>query len=88
MNGWKRSQPQKLRGSAAIMEMLKTLLGHLLFAKQIIANVLVDKVKDGYFSEAEAKNIARMLLYDNAVNIYKLSKSDRLFPEQIYYKVP
>jgi hypothetical protein len=27
------------------------------FAKQIIANVLVDKVKDGYFSEAEAKKI-------------------------------
>lgn len=63
-------------------------LGHLLFAKQILTRVLTAKVKDGYFSEAEAKNIARMLLYDNAIRIYKLSKSDQKVPEQIYYKVP
>ena len=44
--------------------------GHLLFAKQIISRVLVDKVKTGYFSESEAKDIALMILHDNAIRIY------------------
>jgi hypothetical protein len=29
-------------------------------------------VKDGYLSESEAKNIARMILHDNAVKLYQL----------------
>ena len=89
LHEWLETIPaSKITGFGGDYGNVENVIGHLLFAKQIIANVLVDKVKDGYFSEAEAKNIARMLLYDNAVNIYKLSKADRLFPEQIYYKVP
>jgi UDP-N-acetyl-D-mannosaminuronic acid transferase (WecB/TagA/CpsF family) len=38
----------------------------LYFVKQNIANVLIDKVKSGYFSENEAKKIAKMILYDKA----------------------
>ena len=46
---------------------------HLLLAKQVVTNVLIDKVKDGYLSESEAKEIAQMILHDNAVDILKLS---------------
>lgn len=53
---------------------IENVYGHLLLAKQIISKVLIDKVKDGYFSEYEAINIARMILYDNAVNFYKLAQ--------------
>jgi predicted TIM-barrel fold metal-dependent hydrolase len=44
----------------------------LIFAKRVISNVLIDKVKDGYFTEDEAINIARMILHDNAVRILNL----------------
>ncbi|HTF21111.1 MAG TPA: amidohydrolase family protein [Chryseolinea sp.] len=89
LHEWLETIPaSKITGFGGDYGNVENVLGHLLFAKQIIANVLVAKVKDGYFSETEAKNIARMLLYDNAMNIYKLSKSDQLMPEQIYYKMP
>lgn len=50
--------------------------GHLLFAKQIVSNVLTEKVKDGYFTEYEAKKIAGMIFHDNAIEILKLNKSN------------
>jgi uncharacterized protein len=52
---------------------IENVYGHLLFAKQIITRVLTSKVKDGYFSESEAKKIALMILHDNAVKFYKLN---------------
>jgi len=48
--------------------------GHLLFAREIVAKVLIDKVKDGYFSEDEALKIAQMILHDNAIRILNLDK--------------
>lgn len=48
--------------------------GHMLMARETVANVLVDKVKSAYFSEDEAIRIARMLLHDNAVRIFGLKK--------------
>jgi uncharacterized protein len=47
---------------------------HLLMGKQVVAKVLTEKVKDGYLSESEAKNIARMILHDNAVKLYHLKQ--------------
>jgi len=48
--------------------------GHLLFARQVIANVLIAKVKDGYFTENEALKIAQMILHDNAIQLLKLDQ--------------
>jgi len=48
--------------------------GHLLFARQVVANVLIAKVKDGYFTEAEALKIAQMILHDNAIQLLKLDQ--------------
>jgi hypothetical protein len=44
----------------------------LLVAKRIISDVLSGKVKDGYFTEEEAKLVARMMLHDNAARVYGL----------------
>jgi uncharacterized protein len=44
----------------------------LLFAKQIISNVLIAKVREGYFTEEEAIKIAQMILHDNALRILNL----------------
>lgn len=46
---------------------------HLLFAKQVLKNVLTAKVRDGYFSEEEALAVAKKILHDNAIRIYHLS---------------
>jgi uncharacterized protein len=51
---------------------VENIYGHLLFAKQIISRVLIEKVKDGYLSESEAIKIARMILHDNAIEILNL----------------
>lgn len=41
-------------------------------ARKIITKVLSEKVNSGYISESEAKQIARMILYDNASRLYNL----------------
>lgn len=48
--------------------------GHLVIAKQVVSQVLTEKVKSGYFSETEAIDIANLIFYENAVNFYKLNK--------------
>ncbi len=53
---------------------IENVYGHLLFAKEIIANVLIEKVNDGYFSEDETFKIVKMMLHDNAVNLFELNK--------------
>ena len=51
---------------------VENVYGHLLFAKEVIGNVLIDKVQMKYFSEEEALKIAKMMLHDNAVNLFQL----------------
>lgn len=48
--------------------------GELMTAKRIISEVLTEKVRKGYITECEALNIAKMILHDNAVRFYNLSK--------------
>ena len=74
LHEWLETIPaSKIMGFGGDYQNVENVYGHLLFAKQIIANVLTEKVRDGYFSEPEAMRIAKMILYDNAVNLYKLS---------------
>jgi len=39
-------------------------------AKQLVVNVLIEKVTSGYLSEIEAIEIADMLLYKNAERMF------------------
>lgn len=45
---------------------------HLVMAKQVVSKVLIDKVSAGYFSEEEAIKIAKMILHDNAIQVFDL----------------
>jgi predicted TIM-barrel fold metal-dependent hydrolase len=56
-------------GDCAVAE---NVYSELKLAKKIIVNVLSDKISEGYFSEAEARNVARMILHDNAARLYNL----------------
>ena len=46
--------------------------GHLKLAQADVARALAIKINEGLFDMDEAKNIARMLFYDNPKNIFKL----------------
>jgi len=73
LHEWLETVPaNKIMGFGGDYHNVENVYGHLLFAKEIIGNVLIEKVKTGYFSEKEAIKIASMLLHDNAINLFKL----------------
>jgi uncharacterized protein len=41
-------------------------------AKKIVSDVLIKKVREGYFTEDEAIRIVKMIFYDNAAKLYNL----------------
>ena len=75
LHEWLETVPaNKIMGFGGDYHNIENVYGHLLFAKEIIGNVLIEKVRDGYFSEEEALKIATMMLHDNAVNLFELNK--------------
>jgi hypothetical protein len=75
LHEWIETIPaNKIMGFGGDYLNIENAYSHLLICKQVIAKVLISKVKDGYLSESEAKNIARMMLHDNAVKLYNLSQ--------------
>ncbi len=75
LNEWLETVPaNKIMAFGGDFRNVENIFGHLLFAKQIISKVLIDKVRDGYFTENEAIKIAQMILHDNAIRILKLDK--------------
>ena len=46
--------------------------GHSLIARAVVAQVLVDKVRDGYFTEAEAKQTAERILLTNVIDLFEI----------------
>ncbi len=45
---------------------------HSLMAREVVANVLIEKVRTGYMTEAEAKAVAQKILYQNAKDLFGL----------------
>ncbi|MCK5700258.1 MAG: amidohydrolase family protein, partial [Cyclobacteriaceae bacterium] len=50
---------------------------HSVFARRIVSKVLIGKVRSGYLSEEEAKYVAKKILRDNALEIFKLKGHSR-----------
>jgi uncharacterized protein len=50
---------------------------HSRMARSVVAKVLTEKVRTGYFSEKEAIEIAKRLLRENAMEVYKLQGHSR-----------
>ena len=75
LHEWIETVPaSKIMGFGGDYLNIENAYSHLLMGKQVVARVLIDKVKDGYLSESEAKNIASMILHDNAVELFNLSQ--------------
>jgi len=51
---------------------VENVYSELLAAKRIISKVLINKVREGYFTEHEAMAIATMIFHDNAAKLYNL----------------
>ena len=75
LNEWLETVPaSKIMAFGGDQANIELVYSHLLIAKQIISNVLTAKVRDGYFTEAEAIKTAQMILHDNAVRILNLGE--------------
>lgn len=73
LHEWLETVPaNKIMAFGGDFSNIEGVYSHLLMAKQVITNVLIAKVKDGYFTENEAIKIAKMILHDNAVRILNL----------------
>ena len=56
---------------------LEEMYGTVKFTRQILAEVLAEKVESGFLTEKAALGIARRILYDNAVELYGLQATTR-----------
>jgi len=73
LHEWLETVPaSKIMGFGGDYLNVENAYAHLLMGKQVVTKVLTDKVKDGYLSESEAKDIAQMILHDNAVKLFNL----------------
>lgn len=51
---------------------VETAYGHAQMARMVVANVLTEKVRTGYFTEQEALHIANLMLHDNAIQFFDI----------------
>ncbi|MFH0842539.1 MAG: amidohydrolase family protein [Bacteroidota bacterium] len=73
LNEWLEMVPaSKLIAFGGDMMSVENVYSEVVTAKQIISNVLCNKVEHGYVTENEAKVIAKMILRDNAARLYNL----------------
>jgi hypothetical protein len=75
LNEWLETVPaNKIMAFGGDFHNVEGVYGHLLFARQVVANVLIEKVRSRYITENEAIKIAGMILHDNALSVLKLNK--------------
>lgn len=73
LHEWIETVPaNKIMGFGGDYDFVEAVYAHSVMARQIIADVLIEKVRDRYLSDDEAIVIARMFLRDNAMSVFKL----------------
>ena len=73
LNEWLETVPvSRLTAFGGDCMSVENTYSELKVAKRIITKVLCEKIKDGYFSEHEAKMVAKMIFFDNASKLYNL----------------
>ena len=73
LHEWIETIPaNKILGFGGDYSFVEAVYAHSVIARQTIANVLIEKVRTRYITESEAINIAKMILRENALRIFKL----------------
>jgi len=62
----------RLLGFGSDVHFPELVYGHLVMARSCLADVLAEKVARDFLSETAALDLARMMLHDNAVELYRL----------------
>ena len=76
LNEWLETVPvSKIMAFGGDQRCVENTYGQLMIAKKIISEVLSDKVHEGYITEYEAKTIARLILHDNGIQLYKIKNT-------------
>lgn len=75
LHEWLETVPaNKIMAFGGDYDNVENVYAHNYFARQVVANVLTEKVRNRYLSEQEAIKIATMLFYTNAVQFFKLDQ--------------
>lgn len=73
LHEWIETVPaNKIMGFGGDYSFVEAVYAHSVMARQIIAKVLIEKVRTRYLTENEAIDIAKMFLRENALRIFKL----------------
>jgi hypothetical protein len=73
LSEWLEAAPaSKIMAFGGDQRCVENTYGALVIAKKVISDVLIDKIKNGYLTESEAKKVAKMILHENAVEFYHL----------------
>jgi predicted TIM-barrel fold metal-dependent hydrolase len=73
LHEWIETVPaNKIMAFGGDFENVENIFGHSLMARDVVAKVLIDKVRTGYLTEEEALYIAHRILYQNAIDVFKL----------------
>lgn len=75
LNEWIEAVPvSKIMAFGGDQRCAENTFGNLAVARKIISDLLTGKVRNGYFTEQEALQVARMILLDNPESFYNLKK--------------
>ena len=73
LHEWLETIPaNKIMAFGGDYSFVEAVYAHSVMARQVIAKVLIEKVRSRYLTENEAINIAKMILRENALRIFKL----------------
>ncbi len=73
LHEWIETVPaNKILGFGGDYRFVEGVYAHSVMARQVISKVLIEKVRDRYLTENDAVNIAKKILRDNAMRIFKL----------------
>ena len=67
----------RILGFGSDVEFPEFIYGHLLMARECMADVLAEKVEKDFLSEEEALNLAKKMFRENALYFYGLNKKKR-----------
>ncbi len=71
LHEWLETVPaNKIMAFGGDYQYAENVLAHSIMAKKVVTRVLTEKVASGYLREAEAIDIANMLLYENAERLF------------------
>lgn len=65
----------KIQGFGGDYNNVESIYAHAKMARNILSNVLEEKISEGYLTENEAQVFAKKILYDNPIEIYNLKFS-------------